>query len=346
MFQLGIAPQMITGSHSTVRYCNLQAPWHWGWPICPNQKKKRKRTKGGSTKASQRYNTVSQALQALALHTLIAILIVILILPTPLPMAPYEYTPLNTNESMRILTILPVRDSSEVTCLLEPRLKHRECHYDALSYAWGGEKPTESIQILSQGHSFVVPIIPNLKAALQQLGHPERSVFLWVDAICINQEDKVEKSHQVPRMSEIYSEAENVRVWLGKEEENKSERALKFIRRILDFENFDRLIADDRLVEDWAALLSLMKRPWFGRRWVVQEIALAKRAFLHCGKDYVGWEDFADAMRLFEERQEAIEEHFLKSPFSGFRSDLVADIKAMSATRLGRFHNGLSCHES
>jgi Heterokaryon incompatibility protein (HET) len=261
-------------------------------------------------------------------------------------MALYAYTPLKADESMRVLIILPDKESSEVTCILKPRLKQEEYEYDALSYAWGVEKPTESIQILTQSRSFVIPVIPNLKAALRQLRHPTRSVVLWVDAICINQKDKVEKSHQVPRMAEIYSEAVNVRVWLGKEEENKSERALKFIHRILDFENFDRLIADDRLVEDWAALLSLMKRPWFGRRWVVQEIALARRAFLHCGKDYVSWEDFADAMRLFEERQEAIEEHFLKSPFSGFRSDLVADIKAMSATRLGRFHKAFSYHES
>jgi Heterokaryon incompatibility protein (HET) len=207
---------------------------------------------------------------------------------------------------------------------------------DALSYSWGNEQPTESIQIIAQNIPCIMPIIPNLEAALRQLRHPDRNVVLWVDAICINQADKVEKSHQVPKMAEIYSEAANVRVWLGKEE-NKSELALKFIHQILDFKNFDRLTADSRRVPEWAALLSLMKRPWFGRRWVVQEMALAKKAFLHCGKDSVPWDDFADALRLFEERQETIEDHFIKAPDFGYRSDLVADIKAMSATRLGMF---------
>jgi hypothetical protein len=138
-------------------------------------------------------------------------------------------------------------------------------------------------------------------------------------------------------MAEIYSSATTVRVWLGKEEDNKSGLAMKFVHEILDFENFDRLIADRRKVPEWAALLSLMKRSWFGRRWVVQEIALARKAFLHCGKDSVAWDELADALRLFEERQETVEDHFIKAPDFGYRSDLVADIKAMSATRLGMF---------
>ena len=46
-----------------------------------------------------------------------------------------------------------------------------------------------------------------------------------VDAICINQEDKIEKGMQVRYMSEIYSKASHVIVWLG-EAENDSDRAL------------------------------------------------------------------------------------------------------------------------
>jgi hypothetical protein len=65
-------------------------------------------------------------------------------------------------------------------------------------------------------------------------------------------------------LAQIYSEAANVRIWLGKDEENKSGIAMDFIIRIIDFENFDRLIADERMVKEWAALLSLMKRTWLG----------------------------------------------------------------------------------
>jgi hypothetical protein len=79
-----------------------------------------------------------------------------------------------------------------------------------------------------------------------------------------DREDDKEKSQQVPMMAQIYSEAANVRIWLGKDEEDKSGIAMDFLNRIIDFENFDGLIADERMVREWAALLSLMKRTWFG----------------------------------------------------------------------------------
>jgi hypothetical protein len=253
-------------------------------------------------------------------------------------MVDYTYVDLSKNESMRILTVLPGSPTDSIQCQLRHRLQGEDCDYDALSYAWDNQEPTSSVAITSQHSLYNLPIIPNLEAALRQLRHPHRPTVLWVDAICINQASNNEKSHQVPMMSKIYSEAKNVRVWLGNEVHGKSEMALKFITRILDFENFDRLIADGRLVAEWASLLSLMKSSWFGRRWVLQEVALARKAFLHCGKDWVTWDDFADAVRLFEERTPTIQEHFMKASELGFRSDLVQDIKAMSATRLGRFY--------
>lgn len=42
-----------------------------------------------------------------------------------------------------------------------------------------------------------------------------RNFFLWVETICINQEDTQEKSSQVKRMNETYARADQVAVWLG-----------------------------------------------------------------------------------------------------------------------------------
>jgi len=44
-----------------------------------------------------------------------------------------------------------------------------------------------------------------------------RKVYLWVDAVCINQSDLEERSHQVALMAEIYTRAQSVLVWLGAE---------------------------------------------------------------------------------------------------------------------------------
>ena len=99
--------------------------------------------------------------------------------------------------------------------------------YDALSYWWGEDEARNEIIIYSnetdgtsrmsisnsKRRNFFIR--PNLEAALQQIRSDKSSVDLWIDAICINQEDKKEKTAQVLRMHEIYSNANNVCIWLG-----------------------------------------------------------------------------------------------------------------------------------
>lgn len=139
--------------------------------------------------------------------------------------------------------------------------------YDALSYTWGGEPdPTLSITIIDRDQAHKIPITANLKSALQHLRYRSNARFLWVDAVCINQDDKVEKGHQILKMFEIYNQAKMVCVWLGVEE-NHSGEALRFIRRILNFAEFDQLVNNSLTSKEWAAFLALMKRPWFSRRW-------------------------------------------------------------------------------
>jgi hypothetical protein len=195
-----------------------------------------------------------------------------------LKMPDYTYTDLRPEHSTRLLTLLASRKYKDprepIQCQLSAQLKGNHRHYDALSYAWDNQKPTSSIVIISENVPHDFPVIPNLEEALRQFRHQEHAITLWIDAICINQASTMEKSHQVPQMSRIYGEADTVRIWLGKES-SESQRALSFIERILDFENFDSLISNRELVSEWASLLWLMKRPWFGRRWVIQEVALA-----------------------------------------------------------------------
>src|SRR2546423_15362463 len=200
-------------------------------------------------------------------------------------MPQYRYPLLKEATDIRILTLYPATGDAELQGILSPRMPNED--YEALSWHWGDEDETEAIFIKQEGHWYNLPIRPNLASALKQLRHPNVEMRkLWIDAICIDQDSIAEKNAQVPMMAAIYSQAKNVCVWLG-EEKDESGAALKFIKdRILDLGSFDELVDDEKTPPEWAALSALMARPWFSRRWVGQENALAKDATLHCGGDW------------------------------------------------------------
>ncbi len=222
--------------------------------------------------------------------------------------------------------------------------------YEALSYFWGLDPDNVSINIASlrdqsRFYNVVVEatkasaakrrvdapalsqlevasviqkkfwIRPNLHAALLQLRHPTEETKLWIDAICINQEDSVEKTAQVSRMHQIYSNAENVCIWLGVGifdpvtnivEPEATRRVYDFIRDMLDLQHLDQLVQEEKCGKDWLAFVQLMRNRWFSRRWVVQELALAREATVHYGKEVILWEDFADAVALFVTKHDQI----------------------------------------
>jgi hypothetical protein len=86
--------------------------------------------------------------------------------------ATYTYSPLKEGESIRVLTLLHNSDLL-IHCQLHARKHKDELEYDALSYAWQGETPTTSINIISDNKIYQLPIIPNLEAALRQLRDPQ-----------------------------------------------------------------------------------------------------------------------------------------------------------------------------
>ena len=178
-------------------------------------------------------------------------------------------------------------------------------HYEALSWCWGREDESKYIIIHKGQIAYRKYIKPNLFDALMALRHPEYHLYLWVDAICIDQDNLDEKNHQVELMSEIYGNAARVCIWLGPETES-SRTALLFIKNeVLQLQNFDDLCDNKDNTKKWRALLELMQLPWFSRRWVVQEVSLARRAVLCCGPDQISWKKFAIAVELFVEVETA-----------------------------------------
>jgi hypothetical protein len=126
----------------------------------------------------------------------------------------YQYRPLSEN-SIRVLQLLPNRDgNAPIECnlidyaLLDARTGPHL--YEAVSYVWGPPPNTHSL--IADGAS--LSIRQNCHAVLARLRDPALPRFLWVDAVCINQEDNDEKTDQVQLMTWIYASARGVIVWL------------------------------------------------------------------------------------------------------------------------------------
>ena len=131
---------------------------------------------------------------------------------------------------IRLITLVPCLDDTRETegYLYHFRLEDKPV-YDALSYVWGSQSQADYILVNGTQHR----ICGNLGAILHYLRlRPEdESQFLWVDAICINQDDIVERSHQVQQMPQIFRQAKEVVIGFGKEQPN-DEKEINHLTRI------------------------------------------------------------------------------------------------------------------
>jgi len=222
----------------------------------------------------------------------------------------YRYAPLGPGEDIRVLIVEKGRgpdrdgrrDAETIRCRLVasplPPAQGKApnsnvIHYEALSYYWGQEDPSIAIEITSYNPSTLLAqfkveqqkfwIRPNLHAALVQLRSADHEVFLWVDAICINQDDKQEKTLQVSKMHEIYSKAESICIWLGvgDSDAETDRQTFKFIREMLDLKRLDQFIVSEAHAGKWLAFVQLMRNRWFSRRWV-SHILLQEFQFRMC----------------------------------------------------------------
>ncbi|KAF7952593.1 uncharacterized protein EAE97_002090 [Botrytis byssoidea] len=232
------------------------------------------------------------------------------------------YHPLKDGE-IRVLGIEPGTFDEPIHCTLSPCLLDDNPKYQALSYTWGD--PSIRAPITVDGH--VLMATTNLESALRYLRVPKITHVLWVDAICINQEDIPERGMQVQQMRHIYKDAKDVLIWLGPPElstrglrddedphvETESTipstsnhfKALKLLASWfqsvergetkcphLDFENKDKW-REALQCEFWKPL----KNPYWTRLWIIQEVALAKNPIVHCGSHSISFDDLIFGIR-------------------------------------------------
>lgn len=161
----------------------------------------------------------------------------------------------------------------------------------ALSYASGPEAPVQDIFIESHDSHGWLSIQQDLHDFLKvRREATSKSPWFWDDQICIDQQDKEEKSQQVFLMPTIYSRARRVEVWLGPAFE-QSDEAMDLILKLAE-SNMNQKEIDLAQAPLQSTLATTMKMPYWSRLWTVQELLLARNITIRLGKKTMPWEKF------------------------------------------------------
>lgn len=216
------------------------------------------------------------------------------------------YSPL-PQKAIRLLRFISDAEDKDLECELVVFLLDSAPQYNALSYCWGGDF-NRSASIRCNRREMMITSI--LLEALQDLIvlHRGGVEWIWIDQVCINQADVLERGRQVDMMRAIYQTSEGTIIWLGTKipgiESVKPllEKLSHLYHRDLDpggTRKRRRYTMDEYKAIDlphpedlsWSILGDIFSRPWFVRAWVIQEAALSKvTPQVLCGTHKLSWE--------------------------------------------------------
>lgn len=184
-----------------------------------------------------------------------------------------------------------------IECHLQTQSLMENVPFDALSYVWGDKGATKIVNCNGRH----LEITCSLYEALDRLRSTQKSTSarLWVDAVCINQQNHEERGQQVALMKQIYTQAQGVLIWLGQDHDKDTHLAFDLATNIADsccrvlrinISDVSRVNVRQALdqvgakisanisqdPDKWRAIQHLYQRPWFQRIWVIQEAHSAK----------------------------------------------------------------------
>jgi hypothetical protein len=174
-------------------------------------------------------------------------------------------------DELRLLRLVPKQDhGAGLEGILTRNSRQDHMRYEALSYTWGDQhsqarQPENRVTGVSDPYDqkhlnhevlingIVHPVSLNLIQALRQFRNSRKLSDLWVDAICINQEDKTEISKQAQHMGQICRDAEKVLIWLGEiESRYETREAVGLLKDIVSiFEKWYDLNHKTKFRDDW-----------------------------------------------------------------------------------------------
>lgn len=212
-------------------------------------------------------------------------------------MALFQHTPLvDAALDIRLLRLKPQRHVDIVECSFSAFKFSQAPSYTAISYTWGNQFVTHMIRM----NDAELLVTRNCFNALRQASrHLDISgTYVWIDGVCINQNDRPEKNAQVQMMGVIYKRANLVAISLRLEVSDEP---------VLLADKVDDAPAGD-FRDEWVewisdvvprghaqrypllhALHALVDHDYWSRVWIVEELVLANGIEILCNDSVVSW---------------------------------------------------------
>lgn len=212
------------------------------------------------------------------------------------PSLVFKYGALPDGPYIRLLELKPGGENDDIKCLLRTsHLPDVVGKYDALSYVWGPESPSEPIELDGQ----TTQIRQNLFNFLVRLRSEDEVVTLWADAICINQQDVQEKNQQVQQMQDVYKSCRMARVWLNVSSA-EVDGFLKLARSaaesgtpdLLTMTELERIVSRD--------MTAILESTYWTRLWIIQEVALSPNVEVYVSEDKFHTLEWTDLFQACE----------------------------------------------
>jgi hypothetical protein len=258
----------------------------------------------------------------------------------------FQHPKIDANIQIRLITLLPAERPPHGSNSREPLRCHIEVHaltqappYEALSYTWGDIDRSLPITVvrIDEAENEVEEALfatPQLLLALRRIRRATPRC-LWIDQLCIDQENSEEKGPQIQLMGDVYRTAMRVVIWLGEDVENYAYEKDKMLTE-KDSEHISNLISSivpqspgpghdaatvaGQMIDfrstyhfEWIgmrrlrAAIEMLSRPWFQRAWVFQEASLARDLLVQFAQQEFRFEDLKlvfDAILLAAKRTE------------------------------------------
>ncbi|PVH77344.1 HET-domain-containing protein [Cadophora sp. DSE1049] len=192
------------------------------------------------------------------------------------------YEPLDpSRKEIRSLILEPLTSGEDIRCTTSTISLLSSADYEALSYVWGDASIRETVTF----NGVPTVVTKNLHTALNYLRLPDKPRYLWVDALCVNQQDVKERNEQVAMMGEVYASAKPVLIWLGEANED-SDEVFALMSKVVS----EKTITEETSQKLFSFYMQLVEREWFTRLWTIQELVLARQdPLVGCGHTWTTW---------------------------------------------------------
>ena len=219
----------------------------------------------------------------------------------PNPASHKIYAPLSPGDLVvRFLRIQNGNQQDILSCTLLEANLDENVEFEALSYVWGDLETTRKIFLNREPFN----ITTNLEMALRQLRSETEDRILWVDALCINQNNISERNSQVGRMDSVYKLASRIVLWLGPEQQ-RTEQAMSLILTAEEhhFEHswFLKSTESENSLDVFYTVALLLASAYWERLWIVQEVGFARAITIYTGRFTVEYNAFTKFMSSFVE---------------------------------------------